>query len=134
MRKLEIRFIPLSRQVIQALFRGIAKNKSLQKLHLTHGTLKNATKTEFRVIEDAIKENETLLCMDLTYNPSLDEDTKLHQSIYNSLMQNKFSKLQRLFLTFESYHLKVHYLDLMDHISDLIVFVNDKILEDVDVQ
>ena len=39
LKKLEIRFIPLNRQFIQAVFRGLAKNKMLQKLVLTHNCL-----------------------------------------------------------------------------------------------
>lgn len=39
LKKLELRFVPLHRQVLQALFRGVAKNRALQKLILTHECL-----------------------------------------------------------------------------------------------
>lgn len=43
LKKLELRFIPLNRHFLQAIFKGLAKNTTLQKLILTNETLTYAT-------------------------------------------------------------------------------------------
>jgi len=44
---LEIRYLELSRNVIQAIFKGLSKNKHLIRLVLTNNALKNANRHEY---------------------------------------------------------------------------------------
>ena len=42
--------------------------------------------------------------------------------------------LQKLHITTQTLEVKAHYLAVIDHKTDLLVYVNEKILEDVDIQ
>lgn len=70
---LELRYLPLTRQILQALLKGLSKNKTLQKLVVANNSLKQATATEYNMLGDMLKVNEGLLWLDLSDNEGFDE-------------------------------------------------------------
>ena len=77
-KRLEIRFIFLKRKFVEALLRGLAKNKALSKLVLTNGALYFATTGEYSLLGEALKENISLLMLDLSANTQLIDSLEYH--------------------------------------------------------
>jgi len=114
LKRLELRFMTLNRQFLKALFSGLSKNKTLQKLIITHDVLNNATVAEFHMLGEALKANTTLLLLDLSHNSGFNDNMEFHSELTDCLINCPSSKLQKIRITAESIDVKAHYLDLID--------------------
>ena len=132
--KLEIRFLPLNIQFLQCLFRGLAQNNAIQKLLLTDDALMLANQNEFEMLGQALKTNSALLSLDVSNNTNFDDNLGFHSEITDCLINSPTSELQKIYITTISVDIKTHYLELIDQKPGFFVFVNNKMLEDVDIQ
>ncbi|CDW71845.1 UNKNOWN [Stylonychia lemnae] len=131
---LEIRYLTLSRNVLQAIFKGLQKNKHLLRLVLTNDALKLANQHEFQLLGEAIKLNQVLKHIDLSFNQNFDSSLAFNSEITDSLINTPNTPLQRIDITTISHEIMATYLGLMDHNPIVSVFVKGKLLEDVDIQ
>ena len=83
---------------------------------------------------EALKANSHLLILDLSYNDNLDDELELHECMTDSIIASNDTVLQKMHITSSSVDVKAHYLNVIDHKTGLFVYVNEKILEDVDIQ
>ena len=109
------------------------KNKTLQKLVLTHEALYYATTGEFSILGEALKTNTTLLVLDLSENSTFNESLEYHSDITDCLINTPSSKLRKIYITSDGVEVMTHYLELIDQRPNLMVFNRGKQLEDVDV-
>lgn len=63
-KKLEIRYMNLDRQLIQILFRGLQMNSCIQWLILSHDALKFGTNFEFELLRKTLSYNQGLKIID----------------------------------------------------------------------
>lgn len=85
---LEIRYLHLNRGFINAVFSGLATNKSLQILTLTHNSLINAIHEDYETFGNSLKKNRTLLCFDFSYNEELDEALDFHKAMTDKILES----------------------------------------------
>lgn len=130
---MEFRFFAINKKVLQQLFKALAKNRSIQKLILTHGALNYAKTEEYQLLGESLANNSSLFSLDMTENPFLNENLAYHQDLTDSLAGSSVSKLEQLWITTESLEIKSHYLGLIDSKPQIVVFTNKKMLEDVDI-
>eukprot|EP00347_Sterkiella_histriomuscorum_P004768 403359184 len=132
---LEIRYMVLNRGFIHAIFSGLQTNKALQILTITHNSLNQAIQEDYDTLGKSLKKNDTLLSFDFSYNEELDDNLNFHKSMTDMILESgDRTNVRRIHMTSKSLDIKSHYLDVIDQKSGLIVYMNEKILEDVDVQ
>ena len=133
LKKIEIRFIVLNRKFLEAVFIAMANNRTLQKLIMTNEVLKLATAVELKLLGDALKDSTSMLMVDLSNNSSFDYNLEFHESITEPLINTSSLKLRKIVITTRTVDVKAHYLEVIDQKQGLIIYVNGKELEDVDV-
>ena len=99
---------------MQALFRGLEKNKTLQKLILSHDSLNEASVAEFSYLGQSLKLNTSLLLLDLSKNSNFDENMEYHSEITNHLVNSPKTGLKNIYVTVESINIMNLYLELID--------------------
>ena len=99
---------------MQALFRGLEKNKTLQKLILSHDSLNEASVAEFSYLGQSLKSNTSLLLLDLSKNSNFDENMEYHSEITNHLVNSPKTGLKKIYVTVESINIMNLYLELID--------------------
>lgn len=134
LKKLEIRYLTLNRQMLSCLFKGLLKNKHLQKLILTNEVFKYATAQEFQLLGEMLKSNQTLRSIDFSKNTILDDNLRFHQEITDGVNSNTKSEIRKIYITTQNVDVMSNYLELIDLKNNLTVIANGKALEDVDVQ
>lgn len=82
---------------------------------------------------ETLKVNTGLLLLDLSENDEFDNDSTYHGELIESLMDSSTSKLARVNITTLSLDIKAHYLDLIEYKPSIAVYVDNKMLEDVDI-
>lgn len=85
LRVFEIRYFALSRKMMEVIFNGLSKNKSIQKLILTHDSLQFATKNEFQLFGDMLKVNKHLKIIDVSKHIKLNDSKLFHEQIIKGL-------------------------------------------------
>lgn len=83
-----------------------------------------------------MKQNTSLLCFDFSYNENFDDNLIYHKTITESILESadEHSQIQKIHITSSAIEVKAHYLEVIEEKQGLYVYVNEKILEDVDIQ
>jgi hypothetical protein len=90
------------------------QNKTLQKLILTHEVMNLATAAEYHLLGEALKQSQSMLLLDLSYNTQFDDNLEFHSEITDQLINAPGSSLRKIRITTETVDVKAHYLELID--------------------